>query len=88
MCVESHIGFVTRKRVAGLIPVFSAPEIHQVAVVNSQLFITIVFLMLHQQCFNMAKKNKIVVGKKQCRRRIKESQQTSSEKPAVKEGQQ
>ena len=26
MCVESHIGFVTRKRVAGFIPVFSAPK--------------------------------------------------------------
>ena len=26
MCVESHIGFVTPKRVAGLIPVFSAPK--------------------------------------------------------------
>jgi len=50
MCVESHIGFVTRKRVAGFIPVFSAPKSwnQQVAVVNSQLFITIVFLTLRQ----------------------------------------
>jgi len=60
-----------------------------VAVVNSQLFITIVFLMLHQHGEEEQNRRwEEEQEKEQCSRRIKEGQQTSSEKPAVKEGQQ
>ena len=53
------------------------------------IFITIVFLTLRQHGEEeQNRRREEEQEKEQCSRRIKEGQQTSSEKPAVKEGQQ